>query len=92
VRSAQPYLQSLLVQTAWGVWRASDPRTAHFREWAQGIARRRGKKVVALARRLVRTLFAMGRDQTDDRPPRIRPTRPARNEEATVARSIAVAR
>jgi hypothetical protein len=58
------------VQAAWGVWRASDPRTAQFREWAQGIARRRGKKVavVALARRLARTLFAMWRDQTDYRP------------------------
>jgi transposase len=94
VRSAQPYLQSLLVQAAWGVWRASDPRTAQFREWAQGIARRRGKKVavVALARRLARTLFAMWRDQTDYRPARVRPTRPARNEAATAARSSAVAR
>jgi transposase len=92
VRSAHPYLQSLLVQAAWGVWRASDPRTAHFREWVQGIARRRGKKVavVALARRLARTLFAMWRDQTDYQPPQIRPTRPARNDAATVARSIAV--
>jgi len=90
VRSAQPYLQSLLVQAAWGVWRAKDPRTAHFREWAQGIARRRGKKVavVALARRLARTLFAMWRDQTDYRPPR----QPARNETAPVARSLVVAR
>lgn len=94
VRSAQPYLQSLLVQAAWGVWRASDPRTAHFREWAQAIARRRGKKVavVALARRLARTLFAMWRDQTDYRPARVQPRRAAPNEGATIARPLAVAR
>jgi transposase len=74
VRSAHPHLQSLLVQAAWRVSRASDPRTAHFRTWAQAIARRRGKKVamVALARRLARTLFAMWRDQTDYQPRHIR--------------------
>jgi transposase len=74
VRSAHPHLQSLLVQAAWRVWRISDPRTEHFRTWAQAIARRRGKKVamVALARRLARTLFAMWRDQTDYQPERLR--------------------
>ena len=73
VRSAHPHLQSLLVQAAWRVWRASDPRTEHFRTWAQAIARRRGKKVaiVALARRLARTLFAMWRDKADYQPRRI---------------------
>jgi transposase len=78
VRSAHPHLQSLLVQAAWRVWRVSDPRTEHFRTWAQAIARRRGKKVamVALARRLARTLFAMWRDQTDYQPERIRTRRP----------------
>jgi transposase len=67
VRSAHPHLQSLLVQAAWRVWRIPNPQTEHFRSWAQAIARRRGKKVamVALARRLARTLFAMWRDQTD---------------------------
>jgi transposase len=56
VRSAHPHLQSLLVQAAWRVGRASDRRTEAFRMWAQAIARRRGKKVavVALARRLAR--------------------------------------
>jgi transposase len=74
VRSAHPHLQSLLVQAAWRVSRASDPRTESFRTWAQAIARRRGKKVamVALARRLARTLFAMWRDQTEYQPDRIR--------------------
>ena len=74
VRSAHPYLQSLLVQAAWRVWRASNPRTEAFRTWAHAIARRRGKKVaiVALARRLARTLFAMWRDEADYQPQRIR--------------------
>jgi len=73
VRSADPYLQSLLVQAAWRVWRASNPRTEAFRTWAHAIARRRGKKVaiVALARRLARTLFAMWRDEADYQPQRI---------------------
>ena len=64
LRSAHPYLQSLLVQAAWRVWRGSDPRTEPFRVWAQAIAPRRGKRVamVALGRRLARTLFAMWRD------------------------------
>ena len=74
IRSAQPHLQSLLVQAAWRVWRSRDARTETFRIWAQAIARRRGKKVavVALARRLARALFAMWRDQTDYQPERIR--------------------
>ena len=73
VRSAHPYLQSLLVQAAWRVWRASNPRTEAFQTWAHAIARRRGKKVaiVALARRLARTLFAMWRDEADYQPQRI---------------------
>jgi hypothetical protein len=49
------------------VWLASHPRTETFRLRAQGVARRRGKKVaiVALTRRLARTLFAMWRDEAD---------------------------
>lgn len=85
MRSANPYLQSLLVQAAWRVWRSRDPRTEHLRTWAQALARRRGKNVamVAVARRLARTLFAMWRDRTDYQPDRLRPrpatlTKPAR--------------
>jgi transposase len=50
------------------------PRTTAFRTWALGVARRRGTKVamVALARRLARTLFAMWRDETAYEPARIR--------------------
>ena len=73
VRSAHPHLQSLLVQAAWRLSRSKDPRTESFRTWAQAVARRRGKKVamVALARRLARTLFAMWRDEADYQPRRI---------------------
>jgi len=64
LRSAHPHVQSLLVQAAWRLSRSKDPRTAGLRTWAEGIARRRGRKIamVALARRLARILFAMWRD------------------------------
>jgi transposase len=67
IRSAQPEVQSLLVQTAWRIWRATDPRTARLRAWAQRLAQRRGKRIaiVALARRVARILYAMWRDQQD---------------------------
>jgi transposase len=79
MRSAHPQVQSLLVQAAWRIRRSTDPRTGAFRMWAQGVARRRGTKVamVALARRLARTLFAMWRDETDFRPECIRMGRSA---------------
>ena len=80
LRSAHPYVQSLLVQAAWRVWRSKDPRTAGLRPWAQGIAHRRGRSiaVVALARRLARILFAMWRDG-------VRMTRSAPNRRAPKA-------
>jgi transposase len=77
-RSAHPQVQALLVQAAWRIARSRDPRTEAFRTWAGAVARRRGKKVamVALARRLARTLFAMWRDQAEYQPTRIRRHRP----------------
>jgi transposase len=89
LRSAHPSLQSLLVQAAWRVWRGSDPRTDPFRAWAHAIARRRGKRVamVALARRLARTLFAMWRDQAD-----YQPTRTRRRQSSKMATGIAETR
>ena len=74
MRSAHPYVQSLLVQAALRVCRSSDPRVAALRSWAQAIERRRGKKIaiVALARRLARLLYAMWRDGTDYQPAKIR--------------------
>jgi transposase len=91
MRSAHPQVQSLLVQAAWRIRRSTDPRTATFRMWAQGVARRRGTKVamVALARRLARTLFAMWRDETDFEPERIRMRRS--DGHATTATPAAVA-
>jgi transposase len=58
MRSAQPYVQALLVQAAWRVYRSTDPRTSALRDWAKAIATRRGKNIaiVALARRLARLL------------------------------------
>jgi transposase len=66
LRSAQPHVQSLLVQAAWRLMRSRDPGTDDLRAWAIRVMRRRGKKVaaVALARRLARILFAMWRDET----------------------------
>lgn len=57
-------LRSLLIQAAWVCWRQGGSGT--LRAWADGIARRRGKRiaVVALARRLSRILFALWRDDT----------------------------
>ena len=74
MRSAHPHLQSLLVQAAWRMSRSTDPRTEFFRTWAQAVARRRGKQIaiVALARRLARTVFAMWRDEAEYQPQRIR--------------------
>ena len=76
MRSAHPYVQALLVQAAWRVYRSTDPRTSALREWAQAIATRRGKNIaiVAVARRLARLLYAMWRDGVD-----YQPARPRRN-------------
>ena len=62
--------------------------SAHRRISARGprpSRARRGKKIamVAFARRLARMLFAMWRDETDYQPTRVRPRRPAADDEAT---------
>jgi transposase len=66
-RSAHPAVRVLLVQAAWRVWRSRTPQLGALRAWAQQVAARRGKRlaIVGLARRLMRILFAMWRD---DRP------------------------
>lgn len=65
VRSAQPHVRALLVQTAWRVTRSTAPPLAALRAWTQQVAARRGTRmaIVALARRLMRILFAMWRDE-----------------------------
>lgn len=56
----------LLVEAAWRILRAKSDDTAALRTWELTIAVRRGKgiAVVALARRLAGTLYAMWRDRT----------------------------
>ena len=90
MRSAHPQVQSLLVQAAWRIRRSTDPRTAAFRLWVAEVARRRGTKVamVALARRLARTLFAMWRDETDFEPARIRMGRSAGHAPTTTTAAV----
>ena len=64
IRSAHPHVRALLVQTAWRVWRSTACSLSALRAWARQVAERRGKRlaIVALARRLMRILFAMWRD------------------------------
>ena len=59
-------LRTLLIQASWSVWGSRTPAARALREWAQGLAARRGRRIaiVALARRLVRILFAVWRDGT----------------------------
>ena len=54
----------LLVEAGWRVLRSSHPELALLKAWAEQIARRRGKRIaaVALARRIAGILYAMWRD------------------------------
>ncbi len=58
--------RTYLVQASWCILRSKNADVSALRSWATGIAERRGKKVAvtALARRLVRILFAMWRDDS----------------------------
>lgn len=70
-------IRSLLVEVAWGIiCRKSGAATAELRAWAMKIARRRGRKIaaVALARKLAGILYAMLRD---GRPYCPQPARPS---------------
>ena len=68
-------MRSRLVQVAVSIRRVRHPTTTALREWAERLAARRGRfmTVVALARRLTGILYAMLRDGTTYRPPRVRP-------------------
>jgi transposase len=70
IRSAHPPVRALLVQLGWRVWRSATPSLAPLRAWARQVAARRGRRlaIVALARRLMRILFAMWRDGQPFRP------------------------
>jgi transposase len=70
VRSAQPRVQTLLVQAGWRLLRSTEPTALALRLWGQALAARRGRRIaaVALARRLARVLWAMWRDETRFQP------------------------
>jgi transposase len=58
--------RAMLVEAAWQILRVRNPATAGLYLWAACIAKRRGKKIaaVALARKLAGILYAMWRDGT----------------------------
>ena len=66
----------LLVEAGWTIMRSRRLECQPLRNWAEGIAARRGRKVaaVALARRLAGILYAMLRDGTDYNPARLQKT------------------
>ena len=66
----------LLVEAAWRLMRTRQPQAQALQAWAARIAKRRGRKIaaVALARRLAGILYALWRDDADFQasPPRPR--------------------
>jgi transposase len=68
----------LLVEAAWRLLRSRKTETAVLRQWAEGIAERRGRRiaVVALARRLAGVLYAVWRDQHPFHAAKLRRPRP----------------
>jgi transposase len=69
-KAGPPLVRSLLVQSAWVLWRSRRPEVSGLRAWADALAARRGRRiaVIGLARRLARMLFAMWRDAVDFHP------------------------
>lgn len=61
----------LLVEAAWRLLRSTQPEAAALRAWGEQVARRRGRRIaaVALARRVAGILYAMWRDETPFRAP-----------------------
>ena len=59
----------LLVEAGWRILRSTDPDVAALKAWGEQVARRRGKKIaaIALARRIAGILYAMWRDDRDYR-------------------------
>ena len=64
----------LLVEAGWRILRTKGNETAALRNWALGIAARRGRRIaaVAVARRLAGILYAMWRDGAPYDPARLR--------------------
>jgi transposase len=63
-KAGNAQLRWLLVEAAWHVLRSPAPSHAALRTWGERVAQRRGRRiaVVAVARRLARILYALGRD------------------------------
>jgi len=63
----------LLVEASWSILTSQRPDCFALRQWAEGVAKRGGRKVaaVALARRLAGILFAMLRDNRPFDPTRL---------------------
>lgn len=77
-KAGPPRARYLLVQVAWSVLRSTRASLAALRRWGEGVARRRGRRLaaVALARRLARLLYAMWRDGRAFDPARLTRRRP----------------
>jgi transposase len=68
-------LRAMLVQASWTIWRSRSAAAQPLRTWAHALGARRGRRIaiIALARRLVRILFAVWRDGTTFRQSPARP-------------------
>ena len=66
-KAGPPRLRWQLVEAAWRILLGRQEALKPLQDWAMGIARRRGRKVaaVALARKIAGILYAMWRDGTD---------------------------
>jgi transposase len=60
-------MRYLLVEAAWALLRDKSEGTTHLRAWTGSIARRRGRRVaaVALARKLAGIMYALWRDEAE---------------------------
>ncbi len=73
-RAGNLRLRSLLVECACGILRRANSQNQALSDWALCVAARRGQRIaaVALARKLVRILFAMTQHGRDYEPDRLR--------------------
>lgn len=71
-KEGNSYARAMLMQTSWGLLKRAEGDDP-LQQWAQAVARRRGKFIaaVALARRLAGVLWAMWRDDTAYDPARV---------------------
>jgi transposase len=72
-RRGPSLLRSMLVESAWVVWRHNDWAKAWVNKISRGSKARRKIGIVALARRLLTILWAMLRDNTPFRDPGVPP-------------------